>query len=297
MMQSSTPPRLPITVVIPTRNEARNLPSCLARLGDFEAIVIVDSGSTDETCALATAANAMVVRFDWDGRFPKKRNWCLLNFAFTTPWVLFLDADEKLTDAFIEEVRRTIDGTTHVGFWLNYTNYFLGGRLRFGVPQRKLALFRVGAGLYERIDEERWSALDMEVHEHPVLEGSVGVIKAPIDHNDDRGLHAFIARHNEYSSWEANRYRKVMETPELFSNLTRRQTFKYKNLRRRIFPLLYFLLNYFVFFGFGDGWRGFVYSVFKAFYFMQIREKISEAERAASPSAGSGTSSVARRAA
>lgn len=271
--------RLPITVVIPTRNEARNLPACLQRLDAFEAVLVIDSGSTDETCAIAEAAGAKVVTFTWNGRYPKKRNWCLLNLQFSTPWVLFLDADEKLTPAFIDELRSALGKSDHVGYWLSYSNHFLGGRLRFGIPQRKLALFRFGAGLYERIDEDRWSSLDMEVHEHPELQGSVGLIRAQIDHDDDRGLHAFIARHNEYSSWEAMRYRRVMQTPEIFSRLTRRQTVKYKNLRRRYFAFLYFLINYFGFLGFADGWRGFVYSIFKLFYFMQVREKIIELER------------------
>jgi glycosyltransferase involved in cell wall biosynthesis len=272
--------RLPITVVVPTRNEARNLPACLQRLDAFEAVLVIDSGSTDETCAIAEAAGARVVTFTWNGRYPKKRNWCLLNVQFSTPWVLFLDADEKLTPAFIDELRSVLGKNDHVGYWLSYSNHFLGGRLRFGIPQRKLALFRVGAGLYERIDEDRWSSLDMEVHEHPELQGSVGLIRAQIDHDDDRGLHAFISRHNEYSSWEAMRYRRVMQTPEVFSRLTRRQIVKYKNLKRRYFPFLYFLINYFGFLGLIDGWRGFVYSIFKLFYFMQVREKIIELERA-----------------
>ena len=87
---------LNITVVIPVRNEEKNLPSCLKALGsDFTEIVVVDSVSSDRTREIASAAGAVVLDFVWDGKFPKKRNWALRNYRFKTPWVLFLDADER----------------------------------------------------------------------------------------------------------------------------------------------------------------------------------------------------------
>ena len=105
-----------------------------------------------------------------------------------TDWVLFLDADELINDAFCEEVKKAVTSGNHVGYWLNFHNWFQGKFLRHGDPFSKLALFdRPDAGRYERIDDEQWSGLDMEIHEHPVLDGSVGAISAPIDHNDRRG--------------------------------------------------------------------------------------------------------------
>ncbi len=287
-------PRLPVTVVIPVRNEARALPACLEGLGAFEHVLVVDSRSTDGTRLVAEAAGAEVIDFDWPGGFPKKRNWVLLNYAFRTAWVLFLDADEIVSPAFVAEVgRRVAADQGKVGYWLTYDNVFMGGRLRYGVPQRKLALFKVGAGLYERIDDGRWSSLDMEVHEHPVLDGPVGEVREPIEHNDDRGLHAFIDKHNQYSSWEAQRYHQVVAGLTDTRHLTKRQLLKYRNLRNRAFPFAYFALNYFAYGAMFDGWRGFVYSAFKAFYFMQVREKIVEIERQAG--AAPAPASVAER--
>ena len=144
--------RLPITVVIPVLNEERNLPACLARLGAFAEVWVVDSGSTDRTVEIAAAHGARVIPFAWNGRFPKKRNWILINHAPATPWVLFLDADELVVPEFVDELRRVLPATPHSGFWIEYSNHFLGRRLRHGAPMRKLALFRTGAGLYERID-------------------------------------------------------------------------------------------------------------------------------------------------
>ena len=85
-MSAATPqtPLSDVTVVIPVKNEGTNLPVCLARLAGFGNIVVVDSGSSDETCAIARDAGADVLAFDWDGKFPKKRNWVLETYAFNT---------------------------------------------------------------------------------------------------------------------------------------------------------------------------------------------------------------------
>jgi glycosyltransferase involved in cell wall biosynthesis len=267
---------IPVTAVVPVKNEEKNLPACLAKLGSFTEVLVVDSDSTDRTQEIGEAAGAKVVNFVWQGGFPKKRNWVLLNHSFSTPWVLFVDADEHLTDEFLQELTAKIADDRYVGFWLNYRIHFLGRALNHGVPQRKLAFFKVGAGLYERIDDLRWSELDMEVHEHPVLQGTIGEISARINHSDFRGLHHFIDRHNSYSTWEANRYLQLGDFSKDAQQLSRRQNAKYRYMARWWFPLAYFMLTYIVRGGFLDGRPGFVYASFKAYYFLQVREKIAE---------------------
>jgi glycosyltransferase involved in cell wall biosynthesis len=272
---------LPVTVAIPVRNEERNLPACLERLGRFEQVVVIDSGSTDRTCGIARAAGAEVVDFRWDGRFPKKRNWFLRHHAPRTPWVFFLDADEFVDDAFCDELARTLPGTPHAGFWISYHNWFLGRRLLHGDVNRKLALFRPGAGEFERIEEERWSNLDMEVHEHPVLQGSVGEIAARLDHRDFRGLEHWIRKHNDYSSWEAHRVVALRRAGRLSDPaLTARQRRKYGAVGRWWLPLAYFADSYVRRQGFRDGHAGFAYAAMKAAYFWEIGLKAAEIERA-----------------
>ena len=271
-------PKLPVTVIIPVRNEEKNLPICLAALGDsWDEVVVVDSASTDRTPLIASEHGAALIDFSWNGRFPKKRNWYLENHPSRNDWCLFLDADEIVTPAFVSEVAGAITQTDKVGFWLPYTNYFLGHPLRHGVPQRKLALFRRSSGRFERIEEDHWSDLDMEVHEHPRLDGAVGEISARIDHRDFQGLGKFISRHMDYARWEASRFRQVVESDE-FQQLTWRQKTKYKNLQRRAFPFFYFCFNYFIRLGLLDGWPGFQYSFYKAWYFNTIRLLIYEAK-------------------
>jgi glycosyltransferase involved in cell wall biosynthesis len=268
--------KLPITVVIPTRNEERNLDACLSRLGAFADVWIVDSQSSDGTIAIAERHGARVIEFAWTGGYPKKRNWVLMNERFETPWVLFLDADEHVTDAFVAEARQTVAGGEGIaGFWLNYETHFMGRVLSHGIRQRKLALFRAGAGFYERIEDPGWSKLDMEVHEHPVLEGRLGEIRAKIDHLDFRGIDHYIERHHAYSSWEANRYRSLAEGPGLSSShLTGRQRAKYRHLAKWWFAPSYFLLTYVAKLGFLDGGAGFHHAFLKMIYFYEIRLKI-----------------------
>jgi glycosyltransferase involved in cell wall biosynthesis len=270
---------LPVTVVIPVKNEERNLAACLVGLGVFGEVLVVDSYSSDATVSIARSAGAKVIQFCWNGKLPKKRNWVLQTYSFQTPWVLFLDADERVSPEFTAELRSTLSSTDQVGFWLVYRNQFLGRILKRGVKQRKLAIFRVGVGRYEQIEEDRWSDLDMEVHEHPILEGPVGQIKAPLEHKDFRGLHHYIARHNEYSSWEARRYLALHSSLNAWSLLTRRQKVKYTYLSQWWFAPAYFLTAYIVKLVFLDGWAGFVHAAMKMEYFFNIYCKIHILER------------------
>lgn len=277
---------LPVTVCIPTKNEGANLPSCLKALGkNFQAIVVIDSGSTDQTKEIARAAGATVLDFQWDGGFPKKRNWALRNHCFETPWILFLDADERVTEAFVKELRETLPSTAHRGFWISFDNWFMDRPLRHGDTFRKLALFRAGSGEYEHFPEDYWSHLDMEVHEHPVLDGSAGEIGARLEHYDYRGMKHYLAKHNEYSSWEANRYRWLLDAgQEEWSKLNVRQRFKYRHLAAWWLGPFYLFMSFIVKRGFLDGGAGWTFAQLKMRYFSEIRLKIAEMPRDANGS-------------
>ncbi len=276
--------KLPVTVAIPVRNEEKNLSDCLSRLGRFERVVVIDSDSTDRTVQIAAEAGVEVQQFHWNGRFPKKRNWFLRNHRPTTPWVLFLDADELVDEAFCDELARVLPTTPHSGLWLNYTSWFLGARLRHGDVNRKLALFRVGAGEYEYVPDDGWSSLDMEVHEHPVLKGTLGEVFARIDHRNYRGFDHWIHKHNEYSTWEARRLIAFRTTPsESYGALRGRQLRKYRAIGKWWLPAAYFLSFYFLKRGFLDGYPGLVFAASKSIYFWQIGVKASEMQQKEAP--------------
>lgn len=269
---------LDLTIAIPVLNEEKNLPGCLEAIGkDFaKKIVIIDSGSTDSTRSISEAFGAEFVDFKWDGRFPKKRNWYLRNHQPDTKWVLFLDADEYLTPEFKKELSTALQKDDFSGFWLAYTIYFMGKKLKGGYPLHKLACFKVGAGEYERIDEEQWSKLDMEIHEHPIIDGAIGEIKSKIDHQDFRGASHYVNKHTEYASWEASRYMKAIKDPAISSKWTWKQKLKYRLMRTVWIGPAFFLGSFFLLGGFRDGVRGFAFAILKMSYFTLIYCKIKE---------------------
>lgn len=274
---------LDLTIAIPVLNEEQNLLRCLAHIGPDLArqVVIIDSGSTDRTAEIAKEWGADVIEFVWDGKFPKKRNWFLRNHRPATKWVMFLDADELMTDAFKAELRATLhQQDDYVGYWLRYTVYFLGRQNKGGYFLRKLALFQVGAGEYERIDEDQWSRLDMEIHEHPVLTGKIGVIRSKIDHKDLRGTSYYVTKHNEYSSWEAARFFKLSNDTQAQQRWSWMQRIKYGLMQTPLLGPFYFLGSFFLMGGFRDGTRGFAFAILKMAYFTQTYLKIREMKEA-----------------
>ena len=94
---------LPISVIVPVRNESRNLPRCLESLALAGEVYVIDSESTDDTVAIAQAHGAKVVQFHYTGGWPKKRQWAMDTLSFAYDWIL-VDADEVLTPELVEEI-------------------------------------------------------------------------------------------------------------------------------------------------------------------------------------------------
>lgn len=271
--------KLPITVIVPVRNEEKNLPNMLPLLSDFDEVIVVDSQSTDNTPEIVKSFGYQLVEFDWNGHFPKKRNWALRNVPIRNEWVFFVDADEYMTPDFMKGLKAAFQDTKdNVGYWIYYTNYFMGRLLKHGDPIHKLALFKKSAGEYERIDAEdddkNWGYAGLELHEQPVLVGgTIGTIKGKVDHKENRGLEAYVKKHNEFSTWEAIRYLKNTKKKK---ELTFRQRVKYTLMDSWWLSRLYFIYIYFLKFGFLDGRAGYVYASLKKQYFFTIKAKIDE---------------------
>ena len=269
-----------LTVVIPTKNEAQNLPACLENVRGFTNVVVVDSGSTDATVKVAADRGRDVVGFIWDGLFPKKRNWLLRNYSFKTPWVMFLDADERMTETFKEELVTFLTSRESERYDVIrcfYDNWFMGRMLRHGDVMQKTAILRVGAAEYERIEEDHWSDLDMEIHEHiiPRREGAEHAIAARLEHHDKRSLESYFRKHEEYAKWESNRYRMLIAkygTIVNVPNLTARQRQKYENITKWWLAPAYFIVSYILKRGFLDGRAGYVFARSKMRYFWKIRQ-------------------------
>src|SRR5712671_3842038 len=119
-----TPPTcIPITVVIPTRNEARHLARCLEAIRRFSEVYVVDSQSTDSTVEVARAFGAKVVQFHYHGGWPKKRQWAIDTLPLAYDWILLVDADEALTPELQAEIRHAIENPNITGYYISLRMY------------------------------------------------------------------------------------------------------------------------------------------------------------------------------
>ncbi|MFN8471826.1 MAG: glycosyltransferase [Anaerolineae bacterium] len=185
-----------ITAVILTRNEAEHIQECLASVAWADRRLVLDSGSDDGTPRIAREAGADVVVRPFRN-FADQRNAALA--LVRTPWVLFVDADERVTPSLADEVRRVTaesDGDGPVGYWIPRHNYIFGHLTRGGGwwPDYQLRLFRVGRAHY---DPER------AVHELVVLDGAAEYLSEPFVHYNYRDLEQFRRKQASYTSYDA----------------------------------------------------------------------------------------------
>jgi glycosyltransferase involved in cell wall biosynthesis len=277
---------LPVTAIIPVRNEARNLPSCLESLRDVAEVYVIDSQSTDTTAEIAHSYGAQVVQFHYQGGWPKKRQWAMDSLPLANDWIFLIDADEALTPQLTEEVRRAIQDPCVDGCYIALRMYFLGRELRHsGASFYKLSLFRRGKGRYERrLKDQDPSMADMEVHEHVVVEGRTAKLRHPLLHRNVESLSHYIRKHDEYSNWEARVWlegenNSQVLSPSFFGSQAQRRRW----LRKNFFaipgsPLLFFLYKYVFHLGFLDGIPGLIYCVLQSTQFFHIKAKIYELE-------------------
>lgn len=288
-MQTSTSHKaksesIAVTVVIPTRNEARHLARCLGAVKRFSEVYVVDSQSTDSTVEVARAFGAKVMQFHYHGGWPKKRQWALDSLPFENDWVLLLDADEVLTSDLADEIEGAIRDGNRLGFWIFLRIIFLGKELRFGGNGFwKLSLFRRGKGHFEcRLKEQDHSMSDIEVHEHIVLNGPAGKLRHPLPHHNVESLARYLTKHNEYSNWEAKVLLQATGQndelpPALFGNQAqRRRWLKKRFLGLPGSPILFFVYKYVLRLGFLDGAPGLIYCALQSTHFFHIKAKMYE---------------------
>ncbi|MCB1823756.1 MAG: glycosyltransferase family 2 protein [Candidatus Competibacteraceae bacterium] len=287
-VKSNADLKLPITVLLATKNEEVNLPRCLAALVPVERVIVLDSNSTDATPNIALQYGAEVVQFDYGGGYPKKRQWALDNLTLTTPWILLLDADEVVPNTLWWEIGEAIHKLdTPDAYLITKGFHFLGRRFNHGgFSHSAVLLFKTGTARFEQLFDDDSSGLDMEIHERVVVDGRIGKLDTPLIHEDFKGLEAYINRHNKYSTWEAQlRYRylttgqygKKTIVPRFLGNSQEQRRF-IKTLIIRV-PLeqwLWFAYHYFFRLGFLEGRAGLIACQIRASYIAQVKAKIYE---------------------
>jgi glycosyltransferase involved in cell wall biosynthesis len=275
---------VPVSVMIPALNEAKNLPRCLDHLAWADEVVIVDSHSKDETAQIAQAYGAKVVQFQWNGQWPKKKNWALRNVQFKNEWVLIVDADEWITPELADEIANAIKSPDNVGYYVNRKFIFMGGWIRHCgyYPSWNLRLIKLGHGEYERLtDIGDTGSGDNEVHEHVVASGPVAHLNHDMLHFAFPSITVFMEKHNRYSNWEAAvEFKRCQgESAVIGEKLSGRR--RLKNLSRHLpfRPTLRFIFAYILKGGFLDGKPGYVFCRLLAMYEFLSVAKLTEMKR------------------
>lgn len=190
---SPPPQRARLSVVIITLNAAAQLPECLESAAFADEIVVLDSGSTDATRAIAAHAGARFVEGDWPGFGLQKQRAVALA---TSDWVLCLDADERISDRLRESILAALTGEPgHLAWRMARANRFMGRVLRHGegYPDWSLRLFHRA--------HARWS--DDAVHEKVLIDTAVGTLEGDLLHESAETLDSYLVKQNRYTTLQA----------------------------------------------------------------------------------------------
>ncbi|MDP2364624.1 MAG: glycosyltransferase family 2 protein [Ignavibacteria bacterium] len=253
-----------ISVIILTYNEELNIGQALKSVSGWaEEIIVLDSGSVDNTINIANSFGAKVINRQFDN-YANQRNYALKELPVTTEWILFLDADEYLTDELKNEIENAIIKNNIDGYYIKFKFYFLDKWIKHG-------------GYYPtwimRLCKKDKATVSRDMNEHIQISGKIGYLENPFIHKDNKGISDWIAKHNKYATYEAEellkyKQRKQAGEKDGFANLSGSQAQKKRWIREYIWnplmpplirPFIYFFYRYIIRLGFLDGKAGFVY--------------------------------------
>lgn len=244
-----------ITAIIITRNEEIDLESCLTGLKWCDELIVVDDNSTDKTVEIAKKFKATIHSHSIKNDFSSQRNFGLSKAK--GDWVLFVDADERISDALSFEisniVHQTIDQTLrkYNGFYIKRNDFMWGKRIKFGESgsMKFLRLAKKNAGIWEGKVHEKWK-----------IKGHLGHINNPILHFPHKTLKEFLSEINLYTTIRAEELNKEGHKANFISIL--------------MYPSGKFIFNYFLKRGFLDGVAGIVLAIIMSFHSFFVRGKL-----------------------
>ena len=270
--------KIPASVIIMTKNEALNISKCLNVCQYFQEVIVVDSNSTDGTRDIAESYGVKVINFNWNGKYPKKKQWILDNVETSFDWVLHLDADEEVTKEFCHEIEDFLKGSSQdfVACRVRVSYYFMHKELRHGQQVKKTALIKKGYCEYPVLNDLSSTGIrEVEGHYQPSVAGAIFNLRNPIIHADAEFIESWMTRHVKYAEWESlvtsNRVlrNEVSNSKDRLPKIFMRVPFR---------SLIMFIYSYFLKLGFLDGRAGFDYAFSKAWYYWLAgaisREKI-----------------------
>lgn len=243
-----------ITAIVLTKNEEGNIKKCLKTLRWCGEIVVVDDYSDDKTREIAKKLGARVFVRNLKGDFAAQRNFGLKKAM--GDWVLFVDADERVTPALRAEITN-FQFSIFNGAYLERKDYFLGRWLRFGETAnvKLLRLARKNAGTWKRKVHEFWQ----------IKKSRVGELKNPLLHYPHQTILRFLVQINEYTSLDANQFYQEG------------QRFQFWQLF--LYPTAKFFQNYFIRLGILDGFPGLVMTWMMSLHSLITRVKLWEIEK------------------
>ena len=238
-----------LSTVILTKNEERNIKDCLNSLKFCNEIIIIDDYSKDSTLKYARQCKAKVYARNLNGDFSSQRNFGLEKAK--GDWVLFVDADERISSALADEIAASCQSPVASGFYIKREDKFLGKKLNFGESSsvRLLRLAKKNSG--------RWQG---KVHEEWQVKGKTANLKNQIIHQRSLTISRFLQRINFYSTLRAK---------ELFGKGHKTGIFLIF-----LYPKAKFIQNYFLRLGFLDGIRGFVFAMMMSLHSFMVRSKL-----------------------
>lgn len=266
-------PKIPVSVLIVTRNEASRIERCIEALQGFDEIIVVDSGSTDGTAGLARTAGARVENFSWNGQYPKKRQWCLHNLSLRHDWVFFVDADEIVTPHLIKEIQSI--SFDRAGYFISGLYVIDGKIMRHGLRNNKIALLNRRRMEFPVINDLGLPGMgEIEGHYQPVLKPEfartgIGYLRAPLLHHAHHDPAGWEERHRRYAAWERGmNARNAWPADPVPWRQALKKIFRASPAR----PLLAFLHCYVWKRGFLDGKPGWRFACSRASYYAMIKK-------------------------
>jgi len=269
---------IPISVLILTKNEESNMPECLKSVAWSDDVHVFDSYSDDHTLDIARSNGASITQRKFDD-WSTHQNWGLRNITFRHPWVLYIDADERVTPELVESLAQVL-ATSHdfVAFRIQRRDYFMGRWLKHvQTSPFYMRLFQPQHIRYERL-----------VNPISIPDGPIGDIGGFLDHFPfSKGITHWLERHNSYSTMEAlqivdNRRKHAAFQPlkAFIEKDFHEKRFHQKELFYRLpcRPVIKFLLLYVLKRGFLDGNPGLTYAFLQAIYEYMIVLKTREME-------------------
>lgn len=248
-MEGNNARRSTTSAAIITRNEKQNIIKCLKTVSWCDEIIVVDDESTDGTRELAKQKGAKVYFRPSAADFASQRNFALRKAK--GKWVLFIDADERVTESLKKEILAVLDRADISGYRLKRDDVFLGKRLHYGETAnvKLIRLARKEAGSWTRPVHEIWD-----------IKGRVGELNQPLLHYPHGSIAEFIEEINTYSQIEAG-FRKDRGESTTFIELI-------------FFPVGKFIQNYFLRLGILDGFVGFIVAYMMSLHSLLVRLKL-----------------------